>query len=61
MQQNLRKDKRNLKEFFCVFIKGQTLKLGNLGRIVEGSFLKKFQRSVVNLTLSLPLFMVVLS
>jgi hypothetical protein len=58
-----RKREKKLERVFwcCVFMKGQTLKLGNLGRTLERSSKKKFQRLVLDLTLSLPLFMVVLS
>lgn len=63
MQQSLGKEKRNLRGFFlcCVFMKGQTLKLGSLGGTLEGSFKKKFQRSIVDLVFSFPLLMVVFS
>jgi hypothetical protein len=52
-----------LRRYFlcCVFMKGQTLKLGSLGGTLVGSSKKKIQRSIVNLTLSPPLFMVMLS
>ncbi len=42
-------------------MKGQTLKLGSLGRTLEISSKKQFQRLVVDLALSLSLLMVVLS
>jgi hypothetical protein len=63
MQQSLGEEKRNLKGFFlcCVFMKGQTLKLRSLEGILGGSSKKKIQRSIVDLALSPPLFMVMLS
>jgi len=63
MQQSLGKEIKNLKWFFlcCVFMKGQTLKLGSLGGTLVGSSKNKFQRSIVDLTLSLPLVMAMFS
>ncbi len=45
MQQSLGKEKRSLRGVFmcCVFMKGQTLKLGNLGGTLEGSSKKNFE------------------
>jgi hypothetical protein len=42
-------------------MKGETLKLGSLGRTSKGSSKKKLQRLVVNSTSFLSLLMVVLS
>jgi len=58
-----KREKKFEKGFFlcCVFMKGQTLKLGSLRKPWKEVQRKKLQRSVVDLALSLPLFMVVFS
>jgi hypothetical protein len=60
----LGKRKKNLKRSFfvcCVFMKGEMLKLGSLGRTSKGSSKKKLQRLVVNSASFLSLLMVMLS
>jgi len=58
------KRKKKLERGFflcCVIMKGETLKLGSLGRTSKRSSKKKLQRLVVNSTSFLSLLMVVLS
>jgi hypothetical protein len=58
-----KRKKKFEKGFFlcCVFMKGQTLKLGSLGRTLEGSLKKKTSKVSCRFSLVCAIFMVVFS